>query len=81
MEQPVIWIVGGVDKGNDYNLLKELVEEKVKYISSMQEAVGTANQLATKGDVVLLSPTCASFDLFDNYEDRGKQFKQNVRNL
>lgn len=105
MEQPVIWIVGGVDKGNDYNLLKELVEEKVKYIiclgedvikihnafascvnmilnaSSMQEAVVTANQLATKGDVVLLSPACASFDLFDNYEDRGKQFKQNVRNL
>lgn len=105
MEQPVIWIVGGVDKGNDYSLLEELVAQKVKYIvclgkdvikihqafgkhvdmmvnaASMEEAVGTAHQLANKNDVVLLSPACASFDLFENYEDRGKQFKQKVRNL
>lgn len=105
MEQPVVWIVGGIDKGNDYSLLQDLVAKKVKYIvclgkdiikihkafvkdvdmivnaASMQEAVDTANHLANKGDVVLLSPACASFDLYENYEDRGNQFKQNVRNL
>lgn len=105
MEHPVIWIVGGVDKGNDYNLLTELVAQKVKYIvclgkdvikihqafgkhvdmmvnaDSMEEAVGTAHQLANKGDVVLLSPTCASFDMYENYEERGRDFKKTVRNL
>jgi len=105
MEEPVIWIVGGIDKGNDYTVLEDLVARKVKYIvclgedvikihkafgkhvdmmvntNTMQEAVGTAHQLAKKGEVVLLSPTCASFDLFENYEDRGLQFKESVRNL
>jgi UDP-N-acetylmuramoylalanine--D-glutamate ligase len=101
----VIWIAGGVDKGNDYSILEELVRKKVKSIiclgldnakihqafgeivetiidvKSAEEAVKTAYYLAKKGDNVLLSPACASFDLFDNYEDRGKQFKQAVRNL
>ena len=105
MTKPVIWIVGGVDKGNDYNEIKELVKEKVKVIvclgesskkiqkyfkkivnkietaSSMQEAVKTSYSLADKGDVVLLSPTCASFDLFDNFEHRGQEFKNQVRKL
>ena len=103
--KPVILILGGVDKGNDYSILKELVQEKVKAIiclgkdnkkihrafndyvknivdtSSADEAVATASRLATKGDVVLLSPACASFDLFDNYEDRGRQFKRAVKAL
>ena len=102
---PTVWIVGGVDKGNDYHELMELVNEKVKAIiclgidnkkiidafgsivdmmvevSSMTDAVRTAQHIAEKGDTVLLSPACASFDLFDNYEDRGKQFKQAVQNL
>jgi UDP-N-acetylmuramoylalanine--D-glutamate ligase len=101
----VIWIAGGVDKGNDYSILEELVRKKVKSIiclgldnakihkafgeivetiidvKSAEEAVKTAYYLAKKGDNVLLSPACASFDLFDNYEDRGKQFKQAVRDL
>jgi len=105
MTQPVILILGGVDKGNDYNLLKELVREKVKAIVCMgadnrkiheafgdivslivntenaQDAVQSAFHFANKGDVVLLSPACASFDLFNNYEDRGNQFKQAVKDL
>ena len=105
MQKPVIWIVGGVDKGNDYSTLIPLVEEKVKLIiclgldntkihqafskhvnlmlntNSMQEAVQTAHRFADKGDTVLLSPACASFDLFLNYKDRGWSFKQSVKNL
>jgi UDP-N-acetylmuramoylalanine--D-glutamate ligase len=105
MNKPVILILGGVDKGNDYSLLKELVKEKVKAIvcmgtdnrkiheafgdivslmvntGSSKEAVQAAFHFANKGDVVLLSPACASFDLFKNYEDRGNQFKQAVKDL
>jgi UDP-N-acetylmuramoylalanine--D-glutamate ligase len=101
----IIWIAGGVDKGNDYSMLDDLVRKKVKAIiclgvdnekihkffgetvetiidvQSASEAVKTAYYLASKGDSVLLSPACASFDLFDNYEDRGNQFKQAVREL
>lgn len=105
MEHPTVWIVGGVDKGNDYSELFSLVNSKVKAIvclgidnskiveafgncvehmvetSSMEDAVRVAYKLASAGDTVLLSPACASFDLFENYEDRGRQFKQAVRNL
>lgn len=105
MNTPTVWIVGGVDKGNDYDELMALVREKVKGIiclgvdnqklfntfngvvdvmietTSMEEAVKIAQRMAEKGDAVLLSPACASFDLFENYEDRGKQFKQAVHNL
>lgn len=103
MTRPTILILGGVDKGNDYSLLADMVKEKVKSIiclgidnkkiheafpdtpmadtSSAMEAVQMSFHLANKGDVVLLSPACASFDLFKNYEDRGNQFKQAVRNL
>lgn len=105
MTKPVILILGGVDKGNDYAVLKELVKDKVKAIVCMGtdnrklheafgdlvslmvntnnavDAVQSAFHFANKGDVVLLSPACASFDLFKNYEDRGNQFKQAVRNL
>jgi UDP-N-acetylmuramoylalanine--D-glutamate ligase len=105
MAHPVVWIAGGIDKGNDYSMLLDLVREKVKAIvclgvdnskihkafggiiknmvdaSSMVEAVKSAYYLARNGDIVLLSPACASFDLFENYEDRGHQFKQEVRNL
>lgn len=105
MTTPTIWIVGGVDKGNDYTELLSLVNEKVKAIvclgvdnaklietfadvvdvliesSSMTDAVKQAYRIAEKGDTVLLSPACASFDLFENYEDRGRQFKQAVQNL
>ena len=105
MNKDVVWIAGGVDKGNDYALLSEMVKKKVKAIiclgqknekiinafkpvvetivkaSNMQEAVNLSYDLANKGDVVLLSPACASFDLFENYEDRGIQFKQSVRKL
>ncbi|MFA9186782.1 UDP-N-acetylmuramoyl-L-alanine--D-glutamate ligase [Flavobacterium magnesitis] len=105
MNTPTVWIVGGVDKGNDYNELMALVREKVKAIiclgvdnkkiidafgnvvdmmievQSMREAVIMAQRLTEKGDTVLLSPACASFDLFENYEDRGRQFKDAVHNL
>ena len=105
MEKPVVLILGGVDKGNDYTMLKELVRDKVKAIVCMgtdnrkiheafgdivslmvstdnaKDAVHSAFHFASKGDVVLLSPACASFDLFNNYEDRGKQFKQAVKEL
>ncbi|MBT5933475.1 MAG: UDP-N-acetylmuramoyl-L-alanine--D-glutamate ligase [Flavobacteriales bacterium] len=105
MEKPTVWIVGGVDKGNDYNELLSLVDEKVKAIICLGEnndkikeafqskvetlveardaveAVAYAYRLARKDDSVLLSPACASFDLFESYEDRGNQFKQAVRML
>lgn len=105
MTTPTVWIVGGVDKGNDYDELMPLVREKVKAIiclgvdnekiinafgnvvdvltetTSMQECVKMAQRMSEKGDTVLLSPACASFDLFENYEDRGKQFKLAVQNL
>ena len=105
MKTDVVWIVGGIDKGNDYSELLPVVRQKVKAIvclgkdnkkiidsfkdavptivetTSMEEAVRSAYYLAHKGDTVLLSPACASFDLFNNYEDRGRQFKQAVRNL
>ena len=105
MEKPTVWIAGGVDKGNDYSLLKEMVKEKVRIIvclgldnrklheafgadvdmiintTSMSEAVHVAKQMGKKGEAVLLSPACASFDLFKNYEDRGRQFKKAVRDL
>jgi UDP-N-acetylmuramoylalanine--D-glutamate ligase len=105
MNTPTVWIVGGVDKGNDYHELMSLVREKVKAIiclgidnkkiidafgnvvdimievNSMSEAVKMAQRLSEKGDTVLLSPACASFDLFESYEDRGRQFKQAVKNL
>lgn len=101
-EQPLIWIAGGVDKGNDYSLLDDLVKKNVKALVCMgvdnsklkkafqnkitfiadthtiQDAIRTAFELASPGDIVLLSPACASFDLFKNYEDRGEQFKKNV---
>jgi len=105
MTTPTVWIVGGKDKGNDYNELTELVKQKVKAIvclgvdnskihaafdgvistivdtQSAENAVRTAYKLSEKGDTVLLSPACASFDLFQNYEDRGKQFKEAIRKL
>ncbi|MBT0606622.1 UDP-N-acetylmuramoyl-L-alanine--D-glutamate ligase [Aequorivita echinoideorum] len=105
MENPTVWIVGGVDKGNDYSELLPLVNEKVKAIiclgidnqkiinafgnvvdtivetDSMQAAIKVAYRLAERNNTVLLSPACASFDLFENYEDRGRQFKEAVRNL
>lgn len=105
MQDKVVWIVGGTDKGNDYSSLVELVKDKVKAIvclgvdnskiinefknvcpviydtQSMKDAVGLAYENASKGDVVLLSPACASFDLFKNYEERGQQFKDEVRHL
>jgi len=105
MEEPVVWIVGGVDKGNDYSVLFDLVDEKVKGIvclgidnkkihdafdgkvdiivdaNSMEQAVKLSYEIANKDEIVLLSPACASFDLFKSYEDRGVQFKEEVRNL
>ncbi|MBP5559363.1 MAG: UDP-N-acetylmuramoyl-L-alanine--D-glutamate ligase [Bacteroidales bacterium] len=105
--RPVVWIVGGTDKGNDYSTLNDLVREKVKAIvclgvdnrkiheafapiigeemiadtDSAEEAVKVSSMIAKPGDVVLLSPCCASFDLFQNYEDRGRKFKMAVRKL
>lgn len=103
--KPIVWIVGGVDKGNDYSILVPLVREKVKAIvclgkdnsrireafgeltdqifdaDSAEQAVALSSFLASKNEIVLLSPACASFDLFDNYEDRGNQFKQAVKSL
>lgn len=105
MDTPTVWIVGGVDKGNDYTDLLPLVREKVKAViclgldnakiketfanvvdvfvetAGAEEAVKVAYKVAHKGDTVLLSPACASFDLFENYEDRGRKFKEAVRNL
>ena len=105
MNAPTVWIVGGVDKGNDYHSLMSLVREKVKAIiclgvdnkkiidvfgnvvdimvevDNMTDAVQMGQRLTEKGDAVLLSPACASFDLFENYEDRGNQFKQAVKQL
>ena len=105
MTNPTVWIVGGVDKGNDYSMLRDLVKEKVKAIvclgkenekihnafadlveiivdaHSSEEAVKRAYKLSKKGDTVLLSPACSSFDLFENYEDRGRQFKRDVKSL
>ena len=101
----IVLIIGGVDKGNDYSMLRDLVKQKVSAIvcigkdngrihdafedvvdaivnsSSMSDAVEIASHLAHKGDTVLLSPACASFDRFKNYEDRGTQFKEAVMNL
>ncbi|MCF6170864.1 MAG: UDP-N-acetylmuramoyl-L-alanine--D-glutamate ligase [Bacteroidales bacterium] len=105
MEKPVVWIAGGIDKGNDYESLVPLVKEKVKAIVCLGKdnthlhevfggsvdlmvdtvsaagAVEAAYNLARKGEIVLLSPACASFDLFENYEDRGNQFKEAVKKL
>jgi UDP-N-acetylmuramoylalanine--D-glutamate ligase len=105
MKAPVVWIVGGVDKGNDYRSLLPLVREKVRAIIclgldnssiveafgnvvdllvetyAMSEAVKVAYKIAQRGDTVLLSPACASFDLFENYQDRGDQFKSAVKSL
>ncbi|WP_372474363.1 UDP-N-acetylmuramoyl-L-alanine--D-glutamate ligase [Capnocytophaga sp. ARDL2] len=102
VKTPIVWIVGGVDKGNDYDELMNFVKQKVKAIvclgtdnkkiknafqsvvpvlvetNNMKDAVVKSRQLATEGDTVLLSPACASFDLFENYEDRGRQFKEEV---
>lgn len=105
MDKPTVWIVGGVDKGNDYSELMGLVKDKVKAIiclgkdnqkiieafqnevetiveaSSALEAVAYGYRLAKKDETVLLSPACASFDLFENYEERGNEFKKAVRAL
>jgi len=105
MNKPVVWIAGGVDKGNDYSQLEGMVKAKVKTlvclgkdnaklkeafgsyveniieVDNMRDAVYQAYKAGAKGDAVLLSPACASFDLFDDYEDRGRQFKEAVRNL
>ena len=105
MNSPTVWIVGGVDKGNDYSDLKKIVSKKVKAIiclgannlkiidffenlveyifdvDSMEDAVNIAYKISKSGDNVLLSPACASFDLFDDFEDRGRQFKNAVRKL
>ena len=105
IKDPIVWIAGGVDKGNDYTMLKELVKDKVKMIicigtdnskihnafnglveeiidvSTMEEAVNMSYRKAKKGENVLLSPACASFDKFENYEERGWIFKKSVRSL
>jgi UDP-N-acetylmuramoylalanine--D-glutamate ligase len=103
--QPLIWIAGGIDKGNDYNIIKADVVKKVKTLiclgndnnklktffgglvpeiketQTVKALVRLALESARKGDVVLLSPACASFDLFKNYEDRGNQFREAVLEL
>ncbi len=103
--KPVIWIAGGIDKGNDYTKLYQLVKDRVKVLiclgldnsklidafidivpeiyetKSMHEAVELSYKIARNGDAVMLSPACASFDLFENYEDRGNQFKKAVHDL
>jgi UDP-N-acetylmuramoylalanine--D-glutamate ligase len=105
IHQPIVWIAGGIDKGNDYDEIRSLVDSRVKALiclgtdnskirkyfedridiieetGSMKEAVRIADELSTKGDAVLLSPACASFDLFKNYEDRGDQFRLAVQSL
>lgn len=105
VSKPIVWIAGGVDKGNDYEILVPLVEQKVKaivalgkdvrkihqafgpkvplimHVQSMKEAVDMSYHLGDKGDCVLLSPACASFDLFEDYQERGRQFKTAVRGL
>lgn len=105
MKKTVIWIAGGIDKGNEYDSMKPIVREKVKALiclgkdntklheaftevlenitetTSMKEAVRMAASMAQEGDVVLLAPCCSSFDLFQNYEDRGRQFKNAVLSL
>lgn len=105
IKQPIIWIAGGVDKGNDYSTLQELAREKVKVLvclgkdneklkqafgkvvpiiaetTSIEYAVRLSRSLSTPGDVVLLSPACASFDLFNNYEHRGQRFKEAVEKI
>ena len=105
INKPIVWIAGGVDKGNDYEVLQELVKKKVKALvclgkdnrklheafsrsidlivntENMSACVKSAYHLASPGDCVLLSPACASFDLFENFEDRGNQFKEAVRSL
>lgn len=105
MQKEVVWIAGGIDKGNDYSMLFDMVRSKVKAIvclgkdnehirnaftdivetiietRSMDVAVQTALYLGQKGDCILLSPACASFDLFENYEDRGNQFKEAINRL
>jgi UDP-N-acetylmuramoylalanine--D-glutamate ligase len=102
---PLVWIAGGLDKGNDYSAIDKLVKEKVKALvclgkdnsklrkafdgkissivetDNISDAIEKAFELTKPGDIVLLSPACASFDLFKNYEDRGEQFKQAVKNL
>jgi len=104
-DEPIIWVVGGIDKGNNYDDLIPLVKRKVKAIiclgkqnknlidvfskcteliistDNMNDAVNSAYKVSKPGDVVLLSPACSSFDLFDSYEDRGNKFKEEVRKL
>ena len=104
IDNSIVWIVGGVDKGNDYTVLEELVDDRVKHIialgtdnskieaafgskvqvsstDSMEAAITVADRVSRHGETVLLSPACASFDLFNNYMDRGEQFIAHVQQL